>query len=203
MDALLKALTAVMPFIGRCPTWFQVVVVVWLALTAIIAITGFALAIFEPPSTSQATPSAPVLASSSAPSPSSSAPSGASGGTSAAASQPQIGLKLLIIIIAPKTGSLVDVSDTVEFVSPYDNLNHYVIVTPLSSATRWVVDGPLRAEAGVQQYGNARFGETRAGRGERFSIQILATTSQLTAGPLERLPLDHKFSAAVIVTRAR
>lgn len=203
MDSLLKAITAVMPFIGRCPTWFQFVVVVWLALTAIIAITGFALAIFEPPSITQPTPSAPLPASSSAPPPSSGAQSGASGGTSAAASQPQIGLQVLIIIIGPKAGSLVDIGDAVEFVSPYGNLNHYVIVTPLRSPTRWVVDGPLRAEAGVQQYGNARFGDTQAGRGERFSLQILATTSQITAGPLEPLPLDHKFSPAVIVTRAR
>jgi len=184
VDSLLKALTAVVPFMGRCPMWFQLMVLSWLALTAVVAITGFALAIFEPPSAPQIPPVPSVSAPSSAP-----------------LSQPQSESQLKII--EPKAGSLVDIGDTVLFVSPYSNLNHYVIVTPLRSPTRWVVDGPLRVEAGVQQHGKARFGDTQAGQGERFSIQILATATLHNAGPLEPLPPDQRLSPAVLVTRAR
>ena len=156
MDSLLKALTAVVPFIGRCPTWFQVAVIVWLVLTAILSITGFVLA-----------------------------------------------TRSSFAIIQPREGAVVEVGDTVQFVSPHSDLNHYVIVTPLQAPTRWVVDGPLRVSAGELQHGNTRFGDTDAGRGERFSLQILATADQLRQGALDKLPSDSKLSQAIKVIRAR
>ena len=50
MDSLLKALAVVVPFIGRCPTWFQVAVFAWLVLTAVLLIVGFVLGIQQPSS---------------------------------------------------------------------------------------------------------------------------------------------------------
>jgi hypothetical protein len=192
MDALLKALAAAVPFIGRCPTWFQVAVTVWLALTAILGITGFVLATLQP--SSLASPPAPAAATQAT----SQAPTSLASSSSVIVpnSRP-------FVIVQPQEGTLVEAGATVQFVSPYGDLNHYVIVTPLQSPTRWVVDGPLRVSAGEQQHGNARFGDTVAGRGERFSLQILATSFHLRQGALEELPTDSKFSQAINVIRAR
>jgi hypothetical protein len=192
MDALLKALAAVVPFIGRCPTWFQMAVIVWLALTAILGITGFVLATLQPPSL------ASLPAPAAAPQATSQTPTSLAPSSLAIAPNSRS-----FAIIQPQEGALVEAGDTVQFVSPYGDLNHYVIVTPLQSPTRWVVDGPLRASAGEQQHGNARFGDTVAGRGERFSLQILATSVNLSQGALKELPADSKFSQAIKVIRAR
>lgn len=187
MDSLLKALAVVVPFIGRCPTWFQVAVFAWLVLTAVLLIVGFVLGIQQP---SSSTPGPESLQAATA--------------SSAAAFPPSVVPEVTAFaILQPLEGTVVEAGDTVRFVSPYDGRHHYVVVTPLQSPTRWIVDGPLEAFAGVPQDGNAQFGTTFAGRGERFSLQILATTIQLRRGALDQLPTDSRLSPAVRVIRAR
>lgn len=106
-------------------------------------------------------------------------------------------------IATPEPGAAVERGAAVSFTSPFADFDHYIIVIPLQSPDRYVVDGPLHISADQMASGRARFGNEAAGIGEQFSIQVLATKAPLVEGVLIQLPTDAKLSPQVVVYRAR
>jgi hypothetical protein len=112
-------------------------------------------------------------------------------------------LPISLRITSPAPGAVVESGAAVSFTSPFENLGHYIVVIPLRSPDRYVVDGPLHVSADRTTSGRARFGNEAAGIGEQFAIQVIATKTPLVEGVLAQLPEDAKLSSQVIVNRAR
>jgi hypothetical protein len=106
-------------------------------------------------------------------------------------------------VVRPIEGEQVQEGAGVEFCSVYDQLNHYITVTPLNSPDRWIVDGPIRVTKNIPTTGRARFGNALVGRGEDFAISVLATNTLLQEGVLQKLPSDARLSKHVVVMRMR
>jgi hypothetical protein len=120
-----------------------------------------------------------------------------------AGSQGQAPLPISLRITSPAPGAVVESGAAVSFTSSFEDLGHYIIVIPLRSPDRYVVDGPLHISADQPTSGRARFGNEAAGIGEQFAIQVIATKTPLVEGVLAQLPEDAKLSSQVIVYRAR
>lgn len=164
MESLLKFIAAVIPFIGRCPLWMQVLAVTWVAFTAILTVAAFICALTASPKGS-----------------------------------PSVTLKIL----KPEPSALVAIGVNVEFTSPHWNSKHYVLVVPQQAPTFWIVDGPISVSTNDPYFGHARFGDSAAGPGEQFSLQILSTDKQLTLGAIHQLPEGAKLSPPVLVQRTK
>jgi hypothetical protein len=164
MESLLKFISAVIPFIGRCPLWMQFLAVAWVAFTAILIGAALICALIVP----ARTPASVTLT-----------------------------------ILKPEPAALVTAIASVEFTSPHWNSKHYVLVVPQQAPVYWIVDGPITVTSNEHYFGHARCGDSLAGRGEQFSLQILSTDRQLRQGTIDQLPADAKLSAPVLVQRAR
>lgn len=108
-------------------------------------------------------------------------------------------------ITEPAEKAEVTISEVIRGVTPYEKVNHYVIVTPMNVPNdRWVQEGPVKVSDG-RWIGHAQFGEGDVGRGEDFKIECLATTATLKIGKIhvDEIPMNAVFSNAVIVTRTR
>lgn len=162
MKWMVNLIAVIVPFIGRCPFWMQILAVVWVAFTGIVAVLALVCALTLP-------------------------------------ALPGVSLA----IIKPEPGSIVTVGGNVEFTSPQRELQHYVLVVPQQSPTRWIVDGPILVTSDAPHFGHARFGDSSAGAGEQFSLQILSTRQQLSLGPIDQLPPDSILSPPILVQRAR
>ncbi len=103
-------------------------------------------------------------------------------------------------IIVPASGAEVSFDDKVSGTTPFTNLNHYIVVTPLRVGTPYVQDQPASVTNGTFS-GRARFGGAAVGVGEKFSVQVLATKTTLAAGPLTKQPADAMVSNSITVTR--
>lgn len=108
-----------------------------------------------------------------------------------------------IAILHPSPNEAVEEGAIVEFCSRYSDLHHYIVVTPMRSPSRWVVDGPLRVLHDGRGTGRARFGSGRVGVGEQFAIAVLVSSVLLPEGVLESIPADSKLSKHVTVKRVR
>jgi hypothetical protein len=108
-----------------------------------------------------------------------------------------------IHIIKPETGAEVEEGTIVSFNSTYGNLNHYIIVIPMRSPDKWVVDGPIKVSKDGFATGRARFGSGTVGVGENFAIQVYGTEIILPEGILSSLPPESKLSQQVLVTRVK
>jgi hypothetical protein len=104
-------------------------------------------------------------------------------------------------ITYPQDGATVDATGIVKGHTPYGDMKHYLVVTPLKVGDDWVEDGPLKVVSGGAFTGRAKFGEAEAGAGEQFAVRLLATQATLTPGPLLEVPKDAVFSESVVVTR--
>jgi len=107
-----------------------------------------------------------------------------------------------IRVFQPTSGAEVAQGAVVEFRSVFEDLNHYVVVVPMQSPNRWIVDGPIRVLRDQVGTGRARFGQGSVGVGEEFSVSVLATRLLLPEGVLLTPPRDAKISPQVTVRRA-
>ena len=106
-------------------------------------------------------------------------------------------------ILRPSSGSQVFGGSVVEFRSPYQDLYHYILVTPLESPDRWVVDGPIKVLSDGTGTGRARFGSGEVGVGKSYAITVLATKALLHEGILTTTPENARFSAQIVVNRIK
>jgi hypothetical protein len=105
-------------------------------------------------------------------------------------------------ITYPTNGADVTFDDKVLGNTPFPNMNHYIVVTPVKTGTPYVQDRPALVNSGEGTFsGQARFGGAEVGVGEQFIVRILATKSPLEPGPLNSVPADVVFSESVAVRR--
>lgn len=104
-------------------------------------------------------------------------------------------------ITYPQDGATVDATDIVKGHTPYGDMNHYVVITPLQTGDDWVQDSPVKVFSGGTWTVRARFGTAGALPGEQFVARLLATQATLAPGPLLEVPKDAVFTESVIVTR--
>jgi hypothetical protein len=105
-----------------------------------------------------------------------------------------------LAITVPANGAEVSLDDRVEGKTPFTDLTHYVVITPLRVGTQYVQDQPASVTNGSFS-GRAKFGGASVGVGEKFTVQIVATKSTLPAGPLAKQPADAIVSNSITVTR--
>jgi hypothetical protein len=108
----------------------------------------------------------------------------------------------VLMILSPAPDGTVEEMEPVTFASPHTQLSHYIVVVPLRSPARWIVDGPLRVDDRGRGSGHARFGTSGLGAGEPFSLTVIATKANLPHGEHQSIDAEHE-SAPVRVTRAR
>jgi len=106
-----------------------------------------------------------------------------------------------IEILEPLPGAHISASEVVRGMSTVPSLNHYLVVIPLRTGDRFIVDGPFSIDPDGQWAARARFGEHSLGLGERFTVSVLATSQHLPEGPLAQLPPDAETSDLVQLTR--
>lgn len=106
-----------------------------------------------------------------------------------------------VITSPPESGS-VAFTDLLRGTTPYPNLRHYIVITPMSVGADWVQDD-VAAVSGNIWSGRGRFGEADAGIGEKFLVRILATSSRIAPGQLHVVPPDGIFSQPTTVVRTR
>lgn len=109
-------------------------------------------------------------------------------------------LEQRFVITAPTDDSNVGLHDVVRGQTPFADMNHYIVVTPLKVGGDWVQEGPVKVYGGLWS-GRAKFGSAAVGEGEKFVIRALATKSKLSSGTLSEVPDDAIFSEPVTVTR--
>lgn len=105
-----------------------------------------------------------------------------------------------LAITVPASGAEVGFDDKVSGTTPFTDVNHYIVVTPLRVGTPYVQDQPASVSNGTFS-GRARFGGVNVGVGEQFTVQVVATRSTLAAGPLAKQPADAVVSNSITVTR--
>lgn len=104
-------------------------------------------------------------------------------------------------ITTPLDGAIVNRIDLVRGTTPFAQMNHYIVVTPLKTGDDWIQDGPITVYTGGLWTGRAVFGEAAVGAGEEFIVRSLATKLILSPGPLTEVPEDAIFSESITVTR--
>ena len=107
-----------------------------------------------------------------------------------------------ITISFPTNGADVSLDEKVNGTTAFNDLNHYIVVTPLRAGTPFVQTQPASVSNGTF-IGSARFGSANVGVGEQFTVQVLATKATLTAGALAQKPADAVVSNLITVIRKR
>lgn len=107
------------------------------------------------------------------------------------------------IIISPSDGAIVDLTDIVRIKTPFSQLNHYLIITPLKTGDDWVQDNPPKPDVAGSWVGTARFGSGDAGAGDKFLVRALATSATVPPGLLKSVPPDAVYSESITVTRQK
>lgn len=111
-----------------------------------------------------------------------------------------------IVITSPTAGADVDFDDRILGKTPFPELNHYIVVTPVRVGTAFVQDQPASVNRADGTFsGTARFGGVEVGVGEQFIVRVLATKSTLPASPLTpaNVPGDAVYSNSVSVRRRK
>jgi hypothetical protein len=106
-------------------------------------------------------------------------------------------------ILYPADGGFVGRTEWVKGSSSYGEgrIRHFLVVTPQQTGEPWVQEGPLGIPARGIWAGWAIFGAAGVGEKKRFLLQVMATKSPLSPGPLIQVPQDAVFSEPVSVTR--
>lgn len=105
-------------------------------------------------------------------------------------------------ILQPRDGAEVEFRELIRGITPFLDMNNYIIVTPIGRDA-FVESDSLKIGPGGEFSGFAKIGHADAGGGERFLIRVLATKSKLKPGLLSEVPEDAIFSQVVVVTRKR
>ena len=171
MENLINFLAELLPIIQQYPMWVRWVVSAWILFTAAVLVI---LVVSRQPQQ----PFSPEIIF---------------------AAPPAQGVYLQIK--EPKPGEEVGVSTMVSGATTLKSTNIYIVVIPLQTGERFIVDGPLAVDEKGSWSGRARLGEGNLGVGEDFAISALATKLKLREGPLPKLPGDHHMSVAVEVKR--
>ncbi len=109
-----------------------------------------------------------------------------------------------IVITSPTDGAEVAFDDKILGTTPFPEMNHYIVVTPVKIGTAFVQDNPASANRVRGTFsGTARFGGAEVGVGEQFIVRVVATRSKLPAGPLTHEPDDAVPSNSVTVRRKK
>lgn len=108
-----------------------------------------------------------------------------------------------LMITSRQNGDTVLLTETVRGITPFRDLYHYVVVTPVKTGTGVIQPGPVAVGAGGSWTGIAKFGDANLGVGELYMVRCLATRSKLQAGAFTVEPRDAVFSDPVFVVRGR
>jgi len=106
------------------------------------------------------------------------------------------------VIDTPAAGATVGLDTTVTGKTPYPDRHNYIVITPKRTGAAALQDQPAIVNSSDGTFtGRVRLGGVQTGIGEQFMIHIIATKSELTAGPLVKEPDDAARSNTIIVTR--
>ena len=178
MEGLIKSITAILPILEQYPTWVRLLFSGWL-LMSVVVIISFILA---PRQTKQAQyVKAP----------------------SQVTCEPTKPETIMLQITKPQKGDKVGPSEIVHGVTTLRGRNLYLVVIPLQTGDRYIVDGPLTVDLAGGWSGRARYGEGKKGIGEWFAVSILATKLDLSEGVLDNLPPDSQSSDPIEVERVK
>lgn len=178
MEGLIKSITTILPILEQYPTWVKLLFSFWL-LISVVVIISFILV----PRQTQQSQSIKL-----------------SDQITKEPNQPET---IMLKITTPQKGDKVGPSEIVRGVTTLRGYNLYVIVIPLQTGDRYIVDGPLTVDPAGGWAGRARYGEGKKGIGEWFAVNILATRYVLSEGVLDNLPSDSQNSDPVEVERVR
>ncbi len=106
-----------------------------------------------------------------------------------------------LVITSPSDGSQVQVSEVIKGRTPFLDKNTYLVVTPLETGDDLTQDGPIKIDKAGHWTAHARFGTGEVGKGQKFMVRALSTSSILPAGPLTDVPADAVLSDAITVVR--
>lgn len=106
------------------------------------------------------------------------------------------------VIVSPKDGADVTMNEPVLVATPYRNMMHYVVVTPIVGGGDYIQNGGTLNNAPIWS-GTAQFGVPNAGSGERFLVRVLVTNIHFDPGPLPAIPKDSVLSAPITVRRVQ
>ena len=101
----------------------------------------------------------------------------------------------------PGNGDSVGIDQVVVGHTVYPHMKHYIIVTPISTQVDFVASGLAQVSSDGTLLGVARIGGAGAGLGQVFAIRVLATSSDLIEGVLQRIPEDAQASNTITVIR--
>lgn len=101
----------------------------------------------------------------------------------------------------PLNGGTVAFTDAVVGFSPYQDMNHYLIVTPIMNGEDFVQSKKISVASDGTWSANAEFGQGAVGDGQKFAIRVIGTRSTLSPGRLESIPVDAKVTGTIVVTR--
>lgn len=105
-----------------------------------------------------------------------------------------------LVISNPAEGATVGLDEPVVGNTRLGHLKHYVVVTPIRSGTPFIQAQPVNINDGSFT-GHAQFATQSHGSGERFAVEIMATSATLSAGALTSRPADAVTSKPVTVRR--
>lgn len=179
MEGLIKLFTGLLPFLEQYPTWVRMAVSVWVLLTAVVIVILIAV-----PRELKQTESPKRL-------------------NAVSREQKTQPPNIVFHITEPINNAEVGASEIVRGMTTLKALNLYLIVMPLETGDRYIVDGPLTVDAQGMWSGRARFGEGNLGVGEKFAISVLATKHKLSEGTLPKLPKDARISDSIGVLRIK
>lgn len=178
MQGLIKSITTILPILGQYPTWVRLLLSLWLLISAAVIIS-FILA----PRQTQPSKSAKLPAQ--------------------VKEEPNPPESIILKITKPQKGDKVGPSEIVHGVTTLRGYNIYIIVIPIQTGDRYIVDGPLTVDPAGGWSGRARYGESKKGIGEWFTVNILATKHVLPEGVLDNLPSDAQNSEPIEVERVK
>lgn len=178
MEGLIKSITAILPILEQYPTWVRLLFSGWLLLSVVVIIS-FILAHRQTQQAQSVKTSSQVTG------------------------EPPKPETIMLQITKPQKGDKVGPSEIVRGVTTLRGRNLYLVVIPLQTGDRYIVDGPLTVDLAGGVTGRARYGEAKKGIGEWFAVSILATKLDLFEGVLDKLPSDSQSSDSIEVERVK
>ncbi len=110
---------------------------------------------------------------------------------------------IMLQIKIPRQGDKVGLSEIVSGVTTIRDRNLYLVVIPMLTGDKYIVDGPLHMDLTGAWSGRARFGEGKKGIGERFVVSIIATDLILNERVLDNLPPNSQIFNSIEVERVK
>ncbi len=110
---------------------------------------------------------------------------------------------IMLQIEIPRHGDKVGPSEIVSGVTTIRDRNLYLVVIPMLTGDKYIVDGPLHVDSTGAWSGRARFGEGKKGIGERFAVSIIATDLELDERVLDNLSPNTQIFNSIEVERVK